>query len=111
MAALLIGGWSRTTLTGAQGGGRDLDLTGSLVGLEGGGSAPGAELGGEQVGALGARGAGAGPIAAVVGLLLLVHRHQLQEAEGGVQTRGARRYETESQRGRSGPAADHEDPE
>lgn len=78
-------------LTGSQGGGRDLDLTGNLIGLEGGGSAPGAEVGGEQVGALSPCGAGAGPIAAVVGLLLFIHRHQLQEAEGGFQTRGTRR--------------------
>lgn len=69
-------------LTGSQGGGRDLDLAGRLIGLEGRGSASGAEVGGEQVGALSPRGAGAGPIAAVVGLLLLVHRYQLQEAEG-----------------------------
>lgn len=69
-------------LTGSQGGGRDLDLAGRLVGLEGRGSASGAEVGGEQVGALSPRGAGAGPIAAVVGLLLLVHGYQLREAEG-----------------------------
>lgn len=85
MAAVLFGGRSETTLTGSQGGGRHLDLTGRLVGLEGGGSAPGTELGGEQVGALGARRAGAGPVAAVVGLLLLVDRHQLQGTEGGGQ--------------------------
>lgn len=77
MAAVLFGWRSRMTLTGSQGGGRDFDLTGRLVGLEGRGSAPGAELGGEQVGALGARRAGAGSVAAVVGLLLLVDRHQL----------------------------------
>lgn len=92
-AGLLLGadcGRSVSRLTGSQGGGRDLDLAGGLIGLEGRGSASGAEVGGEQVGALGARGAGAGPVAAVVGLLLLVHRHQLQEAERDMSDVGQR---------------------
>lgn len=65
-------------LTGPQGGGRDLDLTGDLVGMEGRRPAAGAEVRGEQVGALGPRGAGAGTVAAMVGLLLVVHGHQLE---------------------------------
>lgn len=72
-------------LTGAQGGGRDLDLTGRLVGLEGRGSASGADVDGKQVGALSPRGAGAGSIAPVVRLLLVVHGNQL---EGGQRSRG-----------------------
>lgn len=72
-------------LTGAQGGGRDLDLTGRLVGLEGRGSTSGADVDGKQVGALSPRGAGAGSIAPVVRLLLVVHGNQL---EGGQRSRG-----------------------
>lgn len=72
-------------LTGAQGGGRDLDLAGGLVGLEGRGAAAGAEVGREQVGALGPRGAGAGAVAAVVRILFIVHGDQLEE--GGKEER------------------------
>lgn len=100
MARLLLDALCGKTvrkLTGSQGGGRDLDLAGSLIGLEGGGSASGTEVGGEQVGALSPSGAGAGPIAAVVGLLLLVHRHQLQEAQRGLHTRVSWRYQTKTQ--------------
>lgn len=50
--------------------------------MEGRGAAAGAEVCGEQVGALGACGAGAGAIAAVMGLLFIVHRYQLQEEVG-----------------------------
>lgn len=72
-------------LTCAQGGGRDLDLTGRLVGLEGGGSTSGTDVGCKQVGALSPRGAGAGTIAPVVRLLFIIHGNQL---EGGQGTRG-----------------------
>lgn len=77
--------WSVLELTGAQGGGRDLDFTGRLVGLEGRGSASGADVDGKQVRALSPRGAGAGSIAPVVRLLLIIHGDQLQ---GGQRTRG-----------------------
>ena len=66
-------------LTGAQGGGRDLDLAGGLVGLEGRGPASSAEVCSEQVGALGPRGAGAGTVASMVGLLLVIHCYQLED--------------------------------
>lgn len=66
-------------LTGAQGGGRDLNLAGGLVGLEGRGPAAGAEVCDKQVRALGPRGAGAGTVPAVVRLLLVVHGHQLED--------------------------------
>lgn len=72
-------------LTGAQGGGRDLDFTGRLVWLEGRGSTSSADVGGKQVGALSPRGAGAGSITPVVRLLLIIHGNQL---EGGQRTRG-----------------------
>lgn len=72
-------------LTGAQGRGRDLDLTGPLVGLECRGSTPGADVGGKQVGALSPRGAGAGSIPPVVRLLLVIHGNQL---EGRQRARG-----------------------
>lgn len=77
--------WLVLELTGAQGGGRDLDLTGCLVGLEGRGSTSGTDVGGKQVGALSPRGAGAGSITPVVRLLLIIHSNQL---EGGQRTRG-----------------------
>lgn len=64
-------------LTGAQSGGRDLDLTGSLVRLEGRRSASSAEVCSEQVRALSPRGTGAGTIASVVGLLFFIHCDQL----------------------------------
>ena len=76
--ALLLG------LTGAQGGGRDLDLAGGLVGLEGWGSAASAEVRCKQVRALGPRGAGAGSIAPMMGLLFVIHGYQL---EGGRENR------------------------
>lgn len=66
-------------LTGAQGGGRDLDLAGGLVGLEGRGPASSAEVCSEQVRALGPCGAGAGTIASMVGLLFVIHCYQLEE--------------------------------
>lgn len=66
-------------LTGAQGRWRDLDLTGGLVGLEGRGSTASTEVCSKQVGALGPCGAGAGAIASMVGLLLLIHCDQLEE--------------------------------
>lgn len=62
-------------LTGAQGGGRDLDLTGSLVGLEGRGSASSTKVCSKQVGALSPCGAGAGTIASMMGLLFIIHRY------------------------------------
>lgn len=65
-------------LTGAQGGWRDLDLTGCLVGLEGRGSTSGANVCGKQIWALSPRGAGAGSIASVMGLLFVVHCYQLE---------------------------------
>lgn len=68
-----------TGLTGAQGRRRDFDLAGVLVGLERRGDAAGAEVCGEQVGALRPGGAGAGAVAAVMGLLLVVDGDQLQE--------------------------------
>lgn len=77
-------------LTGAQGGGRDLDLTRRLVGLEGRGSTSGADVGGKQVGALSPRGAGAGSIAPVVRLLLVVHGNQLQGSTRGQEVRAHR---------------------
>ena len=67
----------RVSLTGEQGGRGDLDLAGRLVGLVG--AVGGAEVRGEGLWALGAR--GAGPIAAVVGVLFLVDGHQLQEED------------------------------
>ena len=78
-------------LTCLECGGRDLDLAGRLVGLEGGhvgavwleGGHVGAELGGEQVRALSARRAGAGAIAPMVGVLLVVHGNQLHRGGGG----------------------------
>lgn len=71
-------------LTGAQSGGRDLDLTGGLVRLEGRGSASSAEVCGEQVRALSPCGAGAGSIASMMGLLFFIHCDQLG---GGHKTR------------------------
>lgn len=70
-------------LTGSEGRGRDLDLAGRLVRLEGRGPAAGAEVSGEQVGALGACGAGAGAVAAMMRLLLVVHSDELQGGETG----------------------------
>lgn len=81
-------------LTRAQGGGRDLDLAGRLVGLEGRGSTSGADVGGKQVGALSPRGAGAGSIAPVVRLLLVIHSNQLGEDRG----RGVRTHQPSFQR-------------
>lgn len=65
-------------LTGSKGGRSDLYLAGGLVGLESGHVA-GVELGGEQVGALGSRGAGAGAVATMVRVLFIIHSHQLTE--------------------------------
>lgn len=66
-------------LTGPQGRGCDFDLAGSLVGLEGGGPASSTEVCSKQVWALGPRGAGAGAVSSMMGLLLVIHRDQLQE--------------------------------
>lgn len=71
-------------LTGAQGGRRDLDLTGDLVGMEGRGSTASTEVCSKQVGALSPCGAGTGTIASMMGLLFVVHCYQLEEGSEDV---------------------------
>lgn len=79
--------YSPLALTCAQCRRRDFNLAGGLVGVEGRGSAAGAEVCSEQVWALGPRGAGAGAVAAMMGLLFVVYGYQLEE---GGERRNAR---------------------
>lgn len=74
----LNGTWG---LTGAQSRRRNFDLAGSLVGMKGRCCTAAAQVCSEQVGALRPRGAGAGAIASVVGLLFVIYRYQLEEKQ------------------------------
>lgn len=66
------------SLTGPEGRRGDLDLAAGLVGLEGR-QVAGVELTrAEELWTLGACGAGAGAVSAMMRVLLLVHRHQLK---------------------------------